>query len=232
MKEFVSTLLGLLLFWTVLGGVIYAVLDRGFRVREKILAAWFSCIFCSIWLIILQFEKWDLHHGLSPFLSIPIEFMSYLYLGAAVIFSTYLALKLRRWKMIGGPALCLLSLYVVSTINFNCWIVDRDFKAGLKERELVVSLVRKKSLIPNVDYNKYLINLPDEYSSLSKGGGDIFWQGDLANPDVFFYTFRGIGNASGFVYKSDGSEPKQGDFNFDIFEVKKYSPNWYWIAGN
>ncbi len=110
-------------------------------------------------------------------------------------------------------------------------MLDLDFNTNLIDREKIISMVQSGELKPNVSYNQNLIQLPDEYKHLSKGGGDIMIEREGDTLKIFFFTFRGIlDNFSGFAYIADNSVLSQTDFNGDFDEIIKKREHWFWGA--
>jgi hypothetical protein len=104
-----------------------------------------------------------------------------------------------------------------------------DFKLNKKAREEVVQMIRNSSLKPNVPHSSSLIQLPEKYHRLSKGGGEIVIEknGNL----ILFFTYRGIlDNFSGFVYSPNDKKPSQRDFDGDFKQVEKLDKNWYFVG--
>ena len=114
--------------------------------------------------------------------------------------------------------------FVPLTIIADAW----DFKANLKDREEVVSMIKTGELVSN----KRLISLSKEYAYLSRGGGEIIVEREGDTLKVFFFTFRGmlLSGSTGFIYVSDDSQIQSGDFRMFFLKVKRIKENWYWVV--
>jgi hypothetical protein len=127
----------------------------------------------------------------------------------------------------------ILSVIIIQAVPFTPMMRDLDFRLHLNQREEVISRVVSGELKPNVEHNSSLIHLPHGYRHLSKGGGDIIVKRNGSETYVFFFTYRGIlDNFSGFMYRSDGTMPRDGDFGGDFSEIKQLRGKWYWAAAH
>ncbi|XCN73337.1 MAG: hypothetical protein Q3M24_00860 [Candidatus Electrothrix aestuarii] len=198
--------------------------------------------FCPLWaaagvsisLLGMTAGFWELIDILTPFI-FPLILMGVLVIfWATLAWSLVHVLRKKRYKKTFAffpLGMQLLALLIIMTVPFSSIMLDLDFKRHLKEREKVVSRVISGELKPNVAHNTSLILLPDDQKYLSKGGGEIMVEKHSGETSVFFFMFRGVlDNFSGFMYRSDDSNPQRDDFDGDFFEIKRINENWYWAA--
>ena len=106
-----------------------------------------------------------------------------------------------------------------------------DYEKNRADRDTVVKKVREGAITPNVPYNDSVIHLPEEYETLSRGGGDILVEKKNDEMLVLFFTYRGILDSfSGFVYSSSGNKPVEGAFGGDFIELEKLDKHWYYVS--
>ena len=193
-----------------------------------------TAIFSSIILIGITAWFWELVDILTPF------FMPFL-MGTVWVFFLVVLLwsivhikrKKRNNNIFSFSPLIvqLCSIIIIFTVPFTAILLDYDFNHNLADREKVVSQIISGELKPNESQHYTLILLPPEHRHLSKGGGDIMVEYHEEKIYVFFFTYRGIlDNFSGFMYRSDGTPPQNGDFGGDYFQTKWIKDNWYWVA--
>lgn len=116
-------------------------------------------------------------------------------------------------------------------INVSCTkvMLDNDFHRNLKEREEVIRMVKNGEFEIKAKLN--IIQLPERYRHLSRGGGVIMVEKYEDGIGVFFFTFRGIlDNFSGFIYRDDNACPDSTDFSGDFKQVKSLGEGWFWAA--
>lgn len=126
------------------------------------------------------------------------------------------------------PGLCALLLLL---INVSCTrvVLDADFRRNLKEREEVIRMIKEGEFEIRERLN--IIQLPERYRYLSRGGGLIMVERYESGIGVFFFTFRGIlDNFSGFIYRNDNACPNSTDFSGDFKQIKKIGEGWFWAA--
>jgi hypothetical protein len=192
-------------------------------------------ILSSIALIAFTALYWILFDILFIFLPVLMIGVWLVFFGAAVCSVVHICRR-KRFRKLNAYVpfmIQMASLIIVFTVPFTSIMLDLDFRLHLKQREKVVSQVISGRLKPNVSHNSSLIHLPFWYADLSKGGGDIMVERNGKETYVFFFTFRGIlDNFSGFMYRSDDTPPKNGDFGGEFFEIERLRKNWYWVAAN
>ena len=166
----------------------------------------------------------------APFLWLPVVALALAALVASMV------LVFRRWKtrLIASlmPFAFLAACFVLAGfVDFTAIWLSADFRLKRTDREEVVRRISSGEFRPNVSHNKSLIALPKRFASVSLGGGEVCVQRDGDKLKVLFYTFRGVLNPfAGFVYSSDGSAPKNGDFGGRIFINRNVGAQWYYIS--
>lgn len=130
------------------------------------------------------------------------------------------------------PLVFLLGCFVITRfIDFTALWLAANFKFRKADRAQVVRQIASGELRPNVPHNSSLVALPGEFASASLGGGEIEVQRDGDKLMILFFTFRGVlDNFAGFVYTSDDSVPKNGDFAGEFIITKKIQDRWYYIS--
>lgn len=173
-----------------------------------------------------------------------IFFAFFIELGLLVVFIASLTVSIifahKHKKNFGNkvfiPLLInVLTFLTVVFVPFTDIAIRRNFTANKGAREEVIRSINSGQIKPNVPHNKMLIHLPDKYTGLSSGGGDVKFADTQEGTAVFFYTFRGIlDNYSGFAYcpseKVDCT--KHFAYENDIMQVEKIDKNWYWLASH
>ena len=194
--------------------------------REAVL--YFS-IFISSLLVVINIFRWKLIEILTVFLEPFLELIiSVIFLAVLVWSIIYLGKNVRKlkYRALLPMGINLITLIIVIFVPFTNISCDLDFKLNLNDREKIVSMIQSGEL---KSYGKRLIQLPDEYKHLSKGGGEIAVEQDGETYKIFFYTFRGIlDNFSGFAYISNDSELLHEDFNGDFHQIIKKREHWFW----
>ncbi|MBT2618503.1 hypothetical protein J7I96_24445 [Bacillus sp. ISL-78] len=180
----------------------------------------------SILVILIAFFQWYLIDIITEFLMLPIWlviFGFFIFITVKTIINLF---KNKGWKPF---TIQLLTILLWLFFPFTQVMLDLDFKLNKSERDDVVEMVKNGTLKPNVSYDSSLIQLPEKYDQLSKGGGEIVIE---KNSDlVLFFTYRGIlDNFSGFVYSPNGKKPNQSDFDGDFKKIEKLDENWYFVG--
>ncbi|GJM39964.1 MAG: hypothetical protein DHS20C20_02460 [Ardenticatenaceae bacterium] len=99
------------------------------------------------------------------------------------------------------------------------------FRWRISQYQAVVQLVESGVLLPEKSGE---VALPEAYRHLSVANGRIWVEGDEAGTAVFFVTEQnGLGNFSGYLYRSDNKPPRQGDFFGSWHFVEQQQPNWF-----
>ncbi|MGC9933910.1 hypothetical protein [Priestia aryabhattai] len=129
--------------------------------------------------------------------------------------------------------------FVIQLITIGLWFffpfdqvnLDLNFKINQDKREEVTAKVENGVIKPNVSDNPSLIQLPKEYTQLSKGGGDIAVETKGKAKSILFFTYRGmLDNFSGFVYDPNDNKPLKTDFDGDFKQIEKVHKNWYYVS--
>lgn len=188
----------------------------------------FLSIISSCFVLMHPFVQWMFIDALTVFFA-PI--LSLVIFGFFVIVTITTVLYWIKRKDSKPFIIQLATLLLITLFPFQQVLLQIDFNKNKKERESVVSMVYQERLRPNVSYNDRLIELPEEFKHLSKGGGEIVVEKKKGNDFILFYTFRGVlDNFSGFIYSPTDQPPVQGDFASDLKEVKKIEEHWYFIS--
>jgi len=181
-------------------------------------------IFSSLVVVLFKFFQWSIMDIVTPFAMPFLWLMVYGFFTVVTIISSIRFFKTKQWRPVLVQLFTVLLLFF---FPFNKIVLDLEFHANKSEREEVGTLIEKEVIKPNVAHNESLILLPEEYRSLSKGGGEVI----VEDGSVFFFTFRGIlDNFSGFVYSPADVKPRQGDFGGDFKEIVKLEKHWYFVG--
>ncbi|MER2998550.1 hypothetical protein [Pontibacter populi] len=128
----------------------------------------------------------------------------------------------------------LLTLFLIFVLPLN-WVRQYiEFKFRQSEMEEVVRMANHNEL-ENVRLNSDLMQLPDNYSQLSVGGGQVIVEEVNDHKAVFFYTFRGTPDGrEGFVFIPDGAklEDCEGRLYNKILNQRDVNNNWYFILAD
>ncbi|OMF29413.1 hypothetical protein BK133_17920 [Paenibacillus sp. FSL H8-0548] len=182
----------------------------------------------SLLLIFLACFQWTLVDWVTPFLMPLVWLVVFVIFVATMIMSLVIRIINKTWKPF---AIHIAALLLYFFFPFNQVVIQVDFSKHLEEREKVIRLIESGKINPNVTYNESLIQLPDEYQHLSKGGGGIMIE--ATDNRVFFFTYRGVlDHFAGFIYSPTDQKPTNDYFNGDYHEIKKMRENWYWVSSN
>ncbi|MGD7043197.1 hypothetical protein [Jeotgalibacillus proteolyticus] len=194
------------------------------KIKSTILL-WLS-ITSSLLVLLLQLVQWKLVEIFTPFVMPVVYLAVYGFFLVVLIMALIDLIRRRNWKATGVQAAAIVLLFIVP---FNQIVLEMDFNMNNSERLEVVAQVQDGSFQPNVVHNSSLIRLPEEYSSLSNGGGEIKVEKDRDDYSVLFFTFRGILDGfSGFVYSNE--KPETDAFGGDIKEIEKMDEDWYFVT--
>ncbi|PZD96978.1 hypothetical protein DNH61_04850 [Paenibacillus sambharensis] len=186
----------------------------------------------SIVILFQNIFQWTIVEFFTPFIAQFIEIFGYLIFAlCSLIVLIYFVVGTQRQRTRRGIPILLnmIVLILVIVVPFTSITVNLNFRFNKSEREEVVQMILDGSIRPNVSYNSALIQLPDNYKKLSKGGGEIVIEGNGSDVQVLFYTYRGvIDNYAGFIYTADGGRPNEifGEF----IQVEKMGENWFWVS--
>ena len=193
------------------------------------------CVFIAA--IFISLFRWTLVEYLTPFIEPYVEMTIGLLFCVSLAWST--VHLIRAWKHGARSALSplvtnLVTVIMVTLVPFSFLTMQFDFRTHYRARMTVVSGVLDGSyenLVQNKGGRGDLIALPTHLSYLSSGGGDIIrWHRQNATL-IFFFDYRGILDSfSGFVYSSDDSPPREGDFGGRFEEIERLRQNWFWAT--
>ena len=182
----------------------------------------------SLFVILVSLFQWDLVDIITEFLMLPIWLFVYAFFIIMTIWTLIHLFKKRKWQP-----------FVIQLITISLWFffpfnqvnLDLNFKIHQDKREEVATKIENGVIKPNVSDSPSLIQLPKEYTQLSKGGGDIVVETKGKAKSILFFTYRGmLDNFSGFVYNPNDNKPSKSDFNGDFKQIKKVHKNWYYVS--
>ncbi|MGF9887582.1 hypothetical protein ABEX78_02935 [Priestia megaterium] len=182
----------------------------------------------SLLVILVSLFQWDLVNIITEFLMLPIWLFVYAFFIIMTIWTLIHLFKKRKWQP-----------FVIQLINISLWFffpfnqvnLDLNFRIHQDKREEVATKIENGVIKPNVSDSPSLIQLPKEYTQLSKGGGDIVVETKGKAKSILFFTYRGmLDNFSGFVYNPNDNKPSKSDFNGDFKQIKKVHKNRYYVS--
>lgn len=182
----------------------------------------------SLLVILVSLFQWDLIDIITEFLMLPIWLFVYAFFIIMTILTLIHLLKNRKWQPF---FIQLITILLWFFFPFNQINLDLNFRIHQDKREEVATKIENGVIKPNVPNSPSLIQLPKEYTQLSKGGGDIVVETKGKAKSILFFTYRGmIDNFSGFVYNPNDNKPSKSDFNGDFKQIKKVHKNWYYVS--
>ncbi|MED3977184.1 hypothetical protein COM86_08290 [Priestia megaterium] len=182
----------------------------------------------SLLVILVSLFQWDLIDIITEFLMLPIWLFVYAFFIIMTIWTLIHLLKNRKWQPF---VIQLITISLWFLFPFNQINLDLNFRIHQDKREEVATKIENGVIKPNVPNSPSLIQLPKEYTQLSKGGGDIVVETKGKAKSILFFTYRGmIDNFSGFVYNPNDNKPSKSDFNGDFKQIKKVHKNWYYVS--
>ncbi|MGG3122223.1 hypothetical protein ABEP18_16640 [Priestia megaterium] len=182
----------------------------------------------SLLVILVSLFQWDLIDIITEFLMLPIWLFVYAFFIIMTIWTLIHLLKNRKWQPF---VIQLITILLWFFFPFNQINLDLNFRIHQDKREEVATKIENGVVKPNVPNSPSLIQLPKEYTQLSKGGGDIVVETKGKAKSILFFTYRGmIDNFSGFVYNPNDNKPSKSDFNGDFKQIKKVHKNWYYVS--
>ncbi|AQU73353.1 hypothetical protein [Priestia megaterium] len=182
----------------------------------------------SLLVILVSLFQWDLIDIITEFLMLPIWLFVYAFFIIMNILTLIHLLKNRKWQPF---VIQLITILLWFFFPFNQINLDLNFRIHQDKREEVATKIENGVIKPNVPNSPSLIQLPKEYTQLSKGGGDIVVETKGKAKSILFFTYRGmIDNFSGFVYNPNDNKPSKSDFNGDFKQIKKVYKNWYYVS--
>ncbi len=182
----------------------------------------------SLLVILVSLFQWDPIDIITEFLMLPIWLFVYAFFIIMTILTLIHLLKNRKWQPF---FIQLITILLWFFFPFNQINLDLNFRIHQDKREEVATKIENGVIKPNVPNSPSLIQLPKEYTQLSKGGGDIVVETKGKAKSILFFTYRGmIDNFSGFVYNPNDNKPSKSDFNGDFKQIKKVHKNWYYVS--
>jgi hypothetical protein len=176
---------------------------------------WLAGVAAAVYCL-LSFFFWILIDVVTPFAAAFLWLPVLVIAIAAVVTATILPFRRWRTHRIASllPFAFLVACFITTRfIDFTALWLAGNFRFHHADRVQVVRRIANGKLRPNVSHNASLIALPRQFAPVSLGGGEVVVQRDGDKLKILFYTFRGVlDHFAGFVYTSDGSAPKNGDF--------------------
>ncbi|MFS8604560.1 hypothetical protein LRO89_18295 [Priestia megaterium] len=182
----------------------------------------------SLLVILVSLFQWDLVDMITEFLMLPVWLFVYAFFIIITVWALIHLFKNRKWQP-----------FVIQLITIILWFffpftqvnLDLNFKIHQNKREEVAARIKNGVIKPNVPDSPSLIQLPKEYTQLSKGGGDIVVENKGKATSILFFTYRGmLDNFSGFVYDPNDHKPSKSDFDGDFKQIEKLHKNWYYVS--
>ncbi|MFP7732412.1 hypothetical protein ACLHDF_03130 [Priestia aryabhattai] len=182
----------------------------------------------SLLVILVSFFQWNLVDIVTEFLMLPIWLFVYAFFIIMTVWALIHLFKSRNWQPF---FIQLITIALWLFFPFNQVNLDLNFKIHQDKREEVAAKIENGVINPNVSDNPSLIQLPKEYTQLSKGGGAIVLETKGKAKSILFFTYRGmLDNFSGFVYDPNDNKPSKSDFDGDFKQIEKVHKNWYYVS--
>lgn len=181
------------------------------------------------------------HWSLVDVVSVFFAWLPWAPVGILALAAMVAAIRLayRRWRIRPGAALLPLAFLVMGIgamqfVDFTELWLTANFQYRRAEREEVVRQIESGELQPSAFRPAFSVAaLPGPLAATSLGGGEVMVQRDGATLRIFFYTFRGVlDRFAGFVYSSDGTAPKNGDFAGRFFINRQIGDRWYYVSAH
>jgi hypothetical protein len=192
----------------------------------------------SVFLVALfvSLFRWTLVEYLTPFIEPLLEMGIGIFFLVSLVWSVVQFIRIRKQNpSIAVPPIGVnvLTAIIVTFVPFSLLTTQLNFRAHYRDRMAVVSNVldgEYGNLVQSSGRGDF-IALPSKLSYLSSGGGEIVRLRRQNGTLVFFYDYRGILDSfSGFVYSTDDSAPKDGDFGGRFAEIERLRENWFWAT--
>ncbi|MCM3545694.1 hypothetical protein [Priestia megaterium] len=182
----------------------------------------------SLLVILVSLFQWDLVDMITEFLMLPVWLCVYAFFIIITVWTLIHLLQNRKWQPF---VIQLITVALWFFFPFNQVNLDLNFKIHQDKREEVTAKIENGVIKPNVSDSPSLIQLPKEYTQLSKGGGDILVETKGKTKSILFFTYRGmLDNFSGFVYDPNDHKASKGDFDGDFKQIEKVHKNWYYVS--
>lgn len=205
--------------------------NEGSSVGKALL--WFACV-SSVLMLVLVIFRIELAHLLSVFILPYVALVVVVaFLGSTVVSTVYVCRR-RRFRSIRSYiplAVHMLTVVILLKVPFDDIKIDLDYRLNRARRMEVVRMIESGELTEADPERPGLISLPRGYRGTSKGGGDVLVERTDDATYVLFFFYRGIlGHFSGVMYRSDDSEPEEGDFGGEYVQILRNEENWYWVV--
>ncbi|GAB1770521.1 hypothetical protein [Priestia megaterium] len=182
----------------------------------------------SLLVILVSLFQWDLVDIITEFLMLPVWLFVYAFFIIITVWALIHLFKNRKWQPVVIQFITIILWFFFPFTQVN---LDLNFKIHQNKREEVAAKIENGVITPNVSDNPSLIQLPKEYTQLSKGGGDIEVETKGKSTSILFFTYRGmLDNFSGFVYDPNDHKPSKSDFDGDFKQIEKVHKNWYYVS--
>ncbi len=138
----------------------------------------------------------------------------------------------RRRPIEPGPLLFALAIgLIIQFAPLNDIMIDYDFLTRLPERtRFVEDVLSKKLQLVNVPPGDDAFLVPQQFKAVSNRE-IILMQSGAKGPILFFFLDSWIlDNFSGFMYRSDDSEPQDKDFYAKIRSYSRLAPHWFFVC--
>ncbi len=204
-------------------------------------ALWASVV-CSLLFVWARVFYRSLEDAL-PFIGYFIAFTAFVLLLGVLAWTLVvglIGLRGRRPASLLPFAIALSTLAAMYLLPIGRWLVDYDFRAGLSAREEVVSAIESgrlqdAGLVVTGSYPQTgtdLIRLPEKYSHLSRGRGEVVVLRDDGTLTVlFYYAYPDFeGHFTGFVYSSSGPVPVDRVPYRNVKRIRRLQDHWYWVS--
>jgi hypothetical protein len=125
----------------------------------------------------------------------------------------------------------IITLFLVMTLLFvpiSAFRLNIEFNKNREAYQNVVERIESGDIPVFQDEN--VVELPNEYKYLSRGGGEVIVNKTENSLSVLFFVTRGVtDNYNGFVYISDNSKTTLLSL-YDIREYDKKEDYWFWVS--
>jgi hypothetical protein len=186
--------------------------------------------------ILISLFRWTLVEVLSPFIEPILEIAVGLAFAASLIWSAVHFFRTRKQNSANALlpiAVNITTLLIVVFVPFTRLTNQLNFRWHYAARMAVVSNVLNglyEGAAQKGGGRGDLIAIPAEFPYLSNDG-EILRLHRNDTTLIFFFDFRGILDSfAGFVYSSDDTPPRQGDFGGRFRDVERLRPNWFWAT--
>jgi len=182
----------------------------------------------SLLVILVSLFQWDLVDVITEFLMLPVWLVVYAFFITITVCTLIHLFKNKKWQPL---AIQLIAIALWIYFPFDQVNLDLNFKIHQNKREEIAAKIENGIIKPNVPDSPSLVQLPKEYSGMSKGGGEVDLETKGKTKSILFFTYRGmLDNFSGFVYVPNDNRPLKSDFDGNFNEIEKVHKNWYYVS--